>query len=310
NADGIGLAVSGTKAYVGRANTAESEFIVVDVSNTAAPFTLAELDMSANLNDLATYGTYVYGASGVQLAEIQIIDVSSSTNPFVVNTIDLAGNGDAQSVVVSGTRMYVTRESHGANPTFYVFDLATSSTAPTILGSLNLGSGAEDVALADSSSYAYIASHHDAQEFQVVNTVNPASMLVGGYWDELNDKDNFQGVAVSGTIAYAGSLTRITAGEFFVMNIANPLSPTNLSSLEIGAHVYSVRVPEDKGAVIIGSASSTAELMLIDASDPVNPVIIDKKDHAGEINDLVIVGDHVYTVTGYDALEFRVFQIE
>ncbi|MFH1839217.1 MAG: hypothetical protein ABH820_02940, partial [Patescibacteria group bacterium] len=309
NADGIGLAVSGTRAYIGRAATAESEFIVVDVSNTAAPITIAEIDMVANLYDLVTYSTYVYGASGVNAGEVQVIDISSSTLPVVVNQIDLAGNGDATAVVVSGTRLYVTREPQGANPTFHVLDITTPSL-PVELGGLYLGDGAEDLEINEGAiPYVFIAGHSDAQEFQVVNTATPTAMVVGGSWNEPADIDDFRGVAVSGTIAYATSLVRATVGEFWVFNISNPLAPTNLSSLEIGADAYSIEVPATKGVVVVGSASSTAELMAIDAADPVNPVITQKIDHAGPINDLAIQQGYVYTVTGVDSLEFRIFRL-
>ena len=308
NADGIGLAVSGTRAYIGRAVTAESEFIVVDVANPAAPFTIVELDMAAGLNDLVAYDTYVYGASDVNTGEIQTIDISSSTHPVVVNTVDLVGNGNATAVVTRGTRLYVTRLSQGSNPTFQVLDL-TNPSAPVVLGDLNLGDGAEDMAIDEGlTPYVYLAGHHNSQEFQVVNATSPAAMLVGGYWDEPSDTDDFHGVAVSGTIAYATSLVREVAGEFFVFNITDPLAPTNLSSLEIGADVYSIRMPEDKGVIVVGSASSTAELMLIDAADPVNPIIIQKVDHASPTNDLVVTEGYVYTVTGNDGQELRIFE--
>ena len=302
------VAVSGTLAYVGRLTSSQQDFVVIDVSSSTNPILKGGYENGDTVTAVALSGTYAYLGGTANTVEIRVLNVSSSTNPTSVTTINLSGNGNTTGLYVSGTRLYVTRDAASKSPTFHVFDISNPA-APTELGSLNLGDGAGGSVISiGGTPYAFIAGRLSNQEFQVVNASSPAAMLVGGSVN-IGGTEDMKRTAVSGTTAYGGSLLRATAGEFFTFNVSNPLSPSNLGSLEIGANVNAIQANEERTIIMLGTASSVAEGILISATDPAVPRMVTTLNLSGTVNDLAILDDIAYLATADTALEFQIIDL-
>jgi hypothetical protein len=269
--DGSAVVVTGTTAYVGLRSASAPEFNIIDIASSTNPVLVGSLQISIHITALAVTGTYAYAGSDTNGTEITVINISNPTAPTAGTTVNLAGNGDVTDMAIVGNRLYVTRTAHSSNPTFHVIDI-TNPASPSELGSLNTGAGTNGVDVAPSGTpWAYIASAHNSQEVQNVNTTNPASMGVGGSFNFTGSEDA-KDSAVSGTTLYVGSLARASAAEFQVVNVASPTSPTSLGALEFGANIQTVKARD--AVVLVASASTTRDFSAINVSTPASPAFL------------------------------------
>ncbi len=308
-ADGISVTASGTRAYVGReVSAASAEFAVIDISNTSTPILIGELELGASADAIAIYGSIVYVGTRTNTQEMRVIDVTSSTAPSVVTTVNLAGTGDVKGLFVSGTRLYVATTASAANPTFHVIDIATP-TAPVVLGSLNTGSDVSDVVITTGPvPFALLASSHDTQELQVVNVITPISMIVGGSYD-LTGTEDLKGIAVSGSIAFVGSVKRSTAPEFIVFDVSSPLLPTELGNIEFDTDINVVRMLAQNSAIALGTASNTRGLITAEAHVPTSPAVLSQIATSEAVVDLSLIDNLMVAVMSDDNAEVVVSEL-
>lgn len=86
-------------------------------------------------------------------------------------------------------------------------------------------------------------------------------------------------------------------GEFFTLDLTDPLRPSILAMLRIGDHVNGVAV--SNGYAYLATSSSTAELIVVDVHDPSNPTRIASFDITSvtQANDIAVSGKYVYVGT-------------
>ena len=94
-----GVAVSGTRAYVGVAGG----LLVIDISTPASPVIAGSVDTPDNAAGGAVSGTHAYIADWG--SGLQVIDISTPASPVVVGSFDTPHR--ARGVAVSGTHAYV-----------------------------------------------------------------------------------------------------------------------------------------------------------------------------------------------------------
>lgn len=199
------------------------------------------------------------------------------TNPSVAVTYNLAGNADALSAAASGTIGYIGRASSG-DPEFVIID-ASSSTNPTILGSLQLNGDVYGIAI--THNYAYLATTANNQELVVVNISNPASPGIATSFNLAGNGDGRR-VAIKGTRLY---LTRFDQGnnpQFHVFDITNPASPTSLGSADFGANLYEVALSQvGTDFAFIATANNSQELIAVNVTNPVSMGVGDSLNLGG-----------------------------
>lgn len=286
------------------ASATGSEFWIYDISNETAPVVLGQLELGYDGNMLWVEGTRAHVATNAKPAEVKIIDVSSSTNPFIAGSIKLTSNQTINSVAANGNTVHFVREKAGNQFTYFIYNTTIPAT-PVLLGGLNLGDGARDLAITTSTPpFTYIAGYAATQEFQTINTTNPLVLGVSGSTD-FPGTENFSAIAVSGTQAYLGSAVRAASQEFFVSNIAVPTSPSTLGSYEIGANVNRIRLHSQRdnfnsleaNLVFVATASSTNQLIIFDVSNPVAPAVFGKIKLPGTATGLALSTSTVYVTT-------------
>ncbi len=306
--DALSVAATGSLVFVGR-SIGTQELTIVDVSSSTAPVVLSTLDLAsdnANALALSTTGTYLYvGGAGT---EVVVVNYASTTAPTVAGSLNLSGTNDVRGLAVSGTHLYVTRDFVAADPEFVVVNVINPN-APTLLGSAQGSGGFWGVAASDipSQGYAYTGSSENGAEFRVANVINPAAPTIAASLN-FGGNENMRDVVTSGTIAFASSLSRLTAGqgEVQVVNVNIPTTPVSLAQIEYGANVNALH--RGDGVIFAASASSTREFSVIDATNPALPSIISGLNLTTTGNNVKGVNCRAYVVTSGNSDELYVIE--
>lgn len=208
----FGIDVVGTTAYLTRDASTYPEFYVVDVATPATPTLLGTLGLSSDVNDVFVDGSHAYVARDQNSAEMSVIDISTPTTPAVVASVNLSGNSNAETIDKVGSLLVIGRNgghdlalldvatptapsilsqtivtggiygvaldgtgavflaTTGSGTQMQRWDISTP-TAPVLDGTFSLGSTSIGVDV--SGGYAYYATSHNTQEFQIIGPSTP-----------------------------------------------------------------------------------------------------------------------------------------
>lgn len=150
-ASGADLHVEGTRLNLLRPNQLQ----IYDVSDPASPVSIGALAFTS-ASCQAVNGDYAYVVAN---STFHVVDQSNPSAPVVVGAL---ANVNAQDLVYSGGRIYAGLRW---NPTVYILDV-TNSTAPSLLGTLNLAF--ELSAIAVSGTQLYTAENFEGTGFLTV----------------------------------------------------------------------------------------------------------------------------------------------
>lgn len=209
NTDALGIAVSGTTAYVTRGQSGSQEFLVLNVAVPSAPVLLGGLDLASDANKVAVSGNYAYVASSSNTQELQVIDVTLAALPALLGGYDIAtGTSNSTAVTVSGTTVYL-----GNADTVYVLSDATHG-APTLLSSQALGGTVNDLELVFGGSYLFVASATSTTEFVMLDVTVPSALTTVS---TLDLPDQARGIAYNDELDIAVVADDSNANEFIVL---------------------------------------------------------------------------------------------
>lgn len=301
----VDVDVSRKLLYLGTAiNSIGPEFLIYDITSSTSPVFKGSWEANANVNTIAASGTLVY--IGDSANHVRIINTSTPTAPILAGTITLQGSSAAiNGIALDKTNVHAVCNANGSKSTYQIWNAANPAAA-IFLGGLNAGNGVNDIALKPSVTWAFLAGQMNTQELQDVNYSNPASMGVGGSVN-LSGNEDMNAMAVSGTIAYGGSLIRAASGEFFTFNISTPTAPTSLGAVDIGASINRVRLwPTTDNTVFAATASSSNQFMVFDVTTSTSPVILDTVALAGTANDLAVTTSTAYIATASTAAGLQI----
>jgi Tfp pilus assembly protein PilV len=207
--------------------------------------------------------------------------IGNWATPFQAASLNLSGAQDGLKVQAQGNYAYVVRND--GTPDFLIIN-TSSSTAPSIIGSLSLTDAPVNIFV--SGNYAYVSSRSDTQELQIIDISNPASPSVAGTYNATGTADGL-GVYVVGLYAY---LTRAGSAdnEFFIIDISNPSSPSLFGSLDLGDGGYEVWASGNYAYV--ASAHNTQELQAVNVSNPASPFLAGYYDLSGNTDAITVTG--------------------
>lgn len=181
--------------FVGTKETAGPEFHVFDVSNPESPVEVAQLELTHNVNAIASDADTVYLASSSDTEEIIVIDVTTPSAPWQAGAFDAinAVNGnpsdeDGTSIYLLGSKIYLGRK-HASNVNerdFYILNKSDLS----VLGSRRicwfsspadptpqcLSSTSAIVGIVASGPFAFLATDDSNAGFQVWNISDPSDI--------------------------------------------------------------------------------------------------------------------------------------
>ncbi len=162
-------------------------------------------------SDIFGEASYAYLATDNNFREIEIINLA--TNPYAeAGYFDAPGNGDGDSVFVSGNIGYMTSGSN-----FYTFDLTSKAGSRPALGTTTLvGTGKKIVVV---GTYAYVAVDSPTTQLQILDVTNPASPAVVGQAQLTAGVGVDVFVTQSATRAYLATAASATYPELFILDI-------------------------------------------------------------------------------------------
>jgi hypothetical protein len=122
------------------------------------------------------------------------------------------------------------------------------------------------------NGYAFIANSHNNRELTIVNVGNPASPTLAGFFNSPGNLDG-RGVAVSGNRAYlvTDNNTSGSGFEFYVINVTNKASPTQLGGLNLNAAGRDVFLLGNYA--YLASTHNNQELQVVNTSNPASPTL-------------------------------------
>jgi hypothetical protein len=186
---------------------------------------------------------YVFAATVSRNAQLQIIDVHDPNAPVLTSSLKLPGiYTDAtigQSIFYLHNRVYLgTNKSQIGE--FHVIDVS-DPTHPQELGAYEVGAGVNSIFV--KGEFAYIATPN-AEELTILDVHDPAVISRVGGFDAPMGLGNGKVVAGLGTRLYLGRT--VGARELYVLDITDPRTPLEVSSYDVNASVYDLRITGSK----------------------------------------------------------------
>ncbi len=150
--------------------------------------------------------------------------LESSFDLTAANSGNSTSNGSA--IAFAGNRVYLGR-ANSTGREFYIFDVSNPA-ASALLGQRDLNGTPNDIVV--SGNYAYVASTDDAQELQIIDVSNPATIDQVGKLTTVDLTVANSGNAAANAVALAVSgnyllMIRAAGDEFLIFDLANPSAP-------------------------------------------------------------------------------------
>ena len=305
--NGVANAISAIegKAFAGTGENASGvSYASINLANTNPPSGSIEGTFSGyKTNDIFGEENYAYIATDTNQKEVIIIDLTTYQE---VGYFDAPGNGDGESVYVTGNIGFVTTGN-----TLYTFDLSSKSNARSLLGSITLSGRGMSIYVVD--NYIYVAQS-DSTQLRIIQvstdgrTLNPAgqAQVAGG-----SGRDVF--INSTGTRAYLATANSASQNELFIINIetksgSRPIVGTYNTN---GMDPNGVTVVPGNNAIIVGTGG--IEYQVVDISNEASP------GNCGELNiDSGVFGvasileqdgdAFSYIITGDSSSEFKIIE--
>lgn len=301
NLIGNKVAVSGNYAFVVRA-TGSSNFSVIDISNEAAPTIVFNTTLAGGLTDIYISGNYAYITSDSDTAEFRIVNITTPTAPSVTATFNMSGTTNATSVVVVGTRAYLTRLGT-ADKEFNVINVTNPLVTPTLIGSLDLANSANDIYI--NGNYAYVATSNTTQELAIINIATPTlPVLVGSL--------NLAAATTCSSINGVGTaiLLGCANSTLYAINAATPALPVQSGTFAAGGIVNNITLYPTNTLAFIATSSSTLEFQAVDISNAASMTLRGSLNTTSTLNGLAYdaTRDNVVGVGANTAGEFIIIK--
>ena len=236
NARGTALAVNGDYVYI-NATTTDSKkptFFIGNISDAANPYLLSSTELGSDLYDVVANKTadivYVVGTKSNE--QLKVVNVNDPANPTIITSLSLSGTG--YSLLLKDNFLYA-----GAANRFFIFDVSTPS-APVQLANLNLAADVVDIAV--SGNYAYLATQKDEEEVMVINITDPATATKVGQQNITGSEDAYSIAARKNRLYVGRKNSQGENAELFVFDLANPIVPNQIGSVDYGGDLNSLYV--------------------------------------------------------------------
>jgi hypothetical protein len=259
---------------------------IVDVSNSANPLYVVNLDLSVNAYSMKVKGKYAY--AGNASGDIAVIDVSNISSPNIVNTLD-AGANQIVFHEVSGNYLYYPDSVTGDLEIYDISDPVNASSVP--VGSVST-QGSSPMMVAVQGDYAYVANYLD-DSVSVINIANPTNPTLVSKTSALTRPTS---VSVQGRYLY---VAHDTSDLLAVFDIKNPFNPILIGSVNWGGNTDASYA---QNIIVQGRYSyllkSGGGLAIVDISSSTNPLVVaTSPTTANGIGGIAVSGKYIYTNT-------------
>jgi hypothetical protein len=287
----------------------KKEFTVIDVSDNVIDGSdiKASLDADKGLLGLTVVGNYAYVLNNDALNQLQIINLTNPEAPVKLTTsYSLPNitctyhNQNCQRIgrsisYYNGYLFIGTGYMVGTSREFHIYCINDSAvagcspTTPVALGSLNLDHNINSIAIKD--NYAYLATSADYGELTVVDvTYKTAPTAPPSFTDPAINNRKFNAITTQGNAstedawsvyilgeyAYLGreKVNNQHEREFYILNISNPTSITEVGSVAFNMTNSSSRISDivvQGKTAFLATLDSNKSLYIADISSPSTP---------------------------------------
>lgn len=189
NANGNGVYVIGTTAYMVRESSSSHEFVILNVSNPANPTLIGSTNLSDSGKEVVVLGNYAYVGTYSSSRELEVVNITNPASPSVVGSFNASGDSDSQSIDGTGNTVVLGRNSGHT----HIINVSSPS-APAQLAYYDADDDVEDIDVhaGTDKTYAFLGTDESSREFQVLDITTPSSpSLVGS----LNVANQINGIA-------------------------------------------------------------------------------------------------------------------
>lgn len=318
-ADILSATLAGNYIYLGRTTSGGSEFIIINISNPLAPTVAGQRNLNGNPNDIVINGNYAYVASSDNSSELQIIDIS---DPATINqagkltSVDLtnanSGNSNADAVRLSLAGSYLCMIRNGGD-SFLIFNLSNPSNPGNPVGRMGTLIGTPQKILTN-GNYAYAASSDNAAELQIIDINNKTSPLRIAILN-LNSGNN-NADAISLALSEGNLLlgrANSAAPELYQISISNPLSPSLLSTMEIGANVNSIFYDSMKKLIFLATTDIANDFKTVYMETSTLPAALNSQLNTADTMKQIIyssASDTVFSLSTNDSSEIEIIKTQ
>lgn len=298
NIPGTKLQTQGNYAYIVR-NSPTANFIVVDITNPEAPQIKASLDLPGTPTNIALSDQYAYISNTDNRQNIQIINISNPEQPLFDPSQSFKGIGNepGTSLVVSGNRIYMTREYKNISnsPTFYAIDIS-NPTQPRSLGYLRLkepvfGLPVSGFDVYVAGNYAYVAAGFLQSGFgiipylQVIDISGSQPVLKKSY-TPFNLRETHFGNAISvsgfGNTVVLGQES--PGNEIYTYDVSTPETAALRGNYNTTGSVNDLAFGPNDRYVYLATGAPSKEFQLVDVSNLSSPTLFGKTDLPDKLN--------------------------
>jgi len=245
---------------------AKPDFFIIDATNGESPFVAGQIDTAPGLNGVDIVGDFAYLANQDAANHLQVANINNPSNPYLISSYRLTGNtSQALAIAATGT-VIVMGTANDSGPELFTVNVANPST-PAVLNSLEVGGNVNKIFI--KGDKAYLATSHDDKEVIIVDIANPGNPAIIAQINLPNTNDalgvhvNFQ----DNRLHIARKLSSsANSPEVSIYNVADPINPVLLGSMEFVGDVYSAYGADN--LMFLASSYSSQEFQIYNAINP------------------------------------------
>lgn len=245
---------------------AKPDLHVVDATDGQNPVVIAELNIGDGLNAIDVSGDFAYVANNDEdISHLVVVNVSDINDPSVASQFWFTDAGEAVSVFYLDGKAYIGTEESGGGKEFHIVDVS-SPYSLNFVGDLEIGEDVNGIFV--KGDKAYLATG-DNNELIIVDITNPISPSVYSGFDAPGNSEDGKTVHIVGSKLYLGRLVggkHTNHHEFHILDIADPLNPTNLGSTDLGTSLNDVAVRGN--LAFLATSLPNSEFQIWDITDP------------------------------------------
>src|SRR3989338_4876845 len=259
----------------------KEDFFIYEFDSVAVSLTeRAKIHVSAGLNGVDVINDYAFTINSEASGHLIVFNISDPSNPTLIASNSLPDMivGVARSIFYYNHFIYIGTQYLGCpvcpssqNNEFHIFNVSVPG-APVWRGSFKVNHNINDIAVR--GDYAYLATSDNNGELRIYNISDPSAVSFEGLFNAPGNEDG-DSLYLLGNKLYLGrDRTPAARKDFYVLNISDPTSPTELGSknlgLNPGATVEGIVV---RGSLaFVGVDNPISGIQILTISDPSNIV--------------------------------------
>lgn len=187
------------------------------------------------------------------------------SKPFTLSTFDLGPGNEGRDVLVKFSTVFLAaKAADEKKPDFYIVDVSDPSK-PSLKAKLNTGEGLNSLAL--SPNYAFLAHDNSWNQLQIVDIQDETKPFLVAEKSLFHNEEEALAIFSKRNYVYIGS-EKSLGKEFQIFDVSDPLKPTFLNAVEIGADVNDIFVLNNRA--YLATSDPNREIIIYDVSDPKN----------------------------------------